>query len=173
MPDLKLVLGLSALNQENSSAFQVMKKSFLFDNTSLFAGFEVMMPLSKFQEKANMSEALAEHAKGVAMSSYMRSQLQLQWLNNCSQFKELENIVKLREENVSKQTERATLDERRYLLGRIPLLQIIQSGDEATNSHLQLSESQVELKLSAWRMTKASGQLRKSLEKLQKVISSQ
>ena len=167
LPDVQLKFGLSAAHREDSSAFNVMKKSLSFEDTSGFIGLQFGMPLSRFKEKADLSEVLAEYARSTTMLSILRTQLQVQWANDCSGFKQLKDIVKLRYENLEKQRRRASLDERRYRLGRISLLEIIQSGDEATNAYLRWNESQVELKLSAWRMLQASGRLRELLTQLQ------
>ena len=167
LPDVQLKVGLSAANREDASAFNVMGRSLSFENTSGFIGLQFGMPLSKFREKADLSEVLAKYARSMAMLSILRTQIQVQWMNDCSRFKQLKDIVKLRYENLGKQRQRASLDERRYRLGRIPLLQIIQSVDEATNSYLLWNESQVELKLNAWRMLRASGRLRELLTKFQ------
>ena len=77
-----------------------------------------------------------------AITSFLHGQDQIQWINNCSYFKHLKNVINLRYENLKKQRERNTLDERRYRLGRMTLLEIIQSGDEAINSQLLWDQSQ-------------------------------
>lgn len=167
LPDLQVVLGLSAINQANTSASETLKNSLSFKNTGAFVGLQLDVPLSHFKAKADFSTALADHSMALASLSFFQGQLKTQWQNECAEFQQLKDVVRLREENHKLQEERATLDERRYRLGRIPLLQIIQSGDEAINSYLQLNASQIELKLSAWRMTQASGQLKKSLKELE------
>ena len=168
LPELQLSLGLSSRSRENSSAFDVMKNSLTFDNKpSAFIGLEFDMPLSHFREKAELSEVLAKHVEASTMVSFFHGQNQVQWINNCSYFKHLKNVINLRYENLKKQRERNSLDERRYRLGRMSLLEIIQSGDEAINSQLLWDQSRVDFKLNSWKMQQASGQLREVIMQMQ------
>ena len=173
LPNLQLKFGLSTFNRRNSSTFDVMKRSLTFENTSGFIGLEFDMPLSHFREKADLSEILANYVRATTMASYFHEQNQIQWINNCSYFKHLKNVINLRYDNLKKQRERNTLDERRYRLGRMTLLEIIQSGDEAINSHLLWNQSRVDLKLNAWKMQQASGQLRQLITQIQVQLEQQ
>ena len=164
LPNLQLTLGLSSINREGSSSFE---------SPSGFIGLEFDMPLSHFREKAELSENLAGYAKASAITSFLQGQDQIQWVNNCSYFKHLKDVINLRYENLKKQKERNTLDERRYRLGRMTLLEIIQSGDEAINSQLLWDQSRVELKLNSWRMQQASGQLRNLIQQMQPQLEQQ
>ncbi len=164
LPDLQLTLGLSSTSREDSSTFEKPTGSI---------GLAFEMPLSHFKEKAELSETLANYAKASAITSFLHGQDQIQWINNCSYFKHLKNVINLRYENLKKQRERNSLDERRYRLGRMSLLEIIQSGDEAINSQLLWDQSQVDLKLNSWQMQQASGQLRQFITKIQAQLEEQ
>ena len=164
LPNLQLTLGLSSINREGPSSFESPRG---------FIGLEFDMPLSHFREKAELSENLAGYAKASAITSFLQGQDQIQWTNNCSYFKHLKDVIDLRYENLKKQRERNTLDERRYRLGRMSLLEIIQSGDEAISSELLWNQSRVDLKLNSWKMQQASGKLRGLIEQMQTSLEKQ
>jgi len=64
------------------------------------------------------------------------------------------------------QKERAQLEERRFRIGRVPTLTVIQAGDDATEAEINLSQSEIERRLAAWQVKRLAKDLEAYIKSL-------
>ena len=139
-----------------------------WNHDGYYIGVSLSFPLSRFREKAEMSEALTQSAKASAMNEFAKSNLKTQWLNSCHDLFRLAKTLDRHKEALSKQSERVRLEERRYSVGRGSLLQVIQAGDEASFADINVTTSRVDFRRKSWEVKKLNGDVSAYLEALEK-----
>ncbi len=139
------------------------------DHPGWSLGITLSLPLEGFAEKAALHTAIADQIKASAELSIQRKRTQLEWVNLCSNLNRLHKNYALLEEAFKNQIERERLEEKRFVLGRVQTLFVIQAGDDATSAELAFRNSEVELRLVAWQMRKLLGRIPRYLEEELKI----
>jgi hypothetical protein len=70
------------------------------------------------------------------------------------------------EKNWRDQTRRAQLEDSRFSMGRSPILNVVQAGDDATTSETQYRQAQAQAHLTAWQVQKLADGFREYLTSL-------
>jgi len=112
-------------------------------------GLQVSYPLDSPLEESDRREAAVNQIKASRSLQESKDQLQLTWMSLCERLETLDNKVSEYKLSVSQQSERERLESRRFNIGRVPLINVIQSGDDQTRARLNLLQSQAQLQLTA------------------------
>lgn len=127
-------------------------------------GLELSFPFGFKAEKAAEQSARANKIMQEALWSQAKDNHEVDWLNRCGNLKRLSKAHRELSSAKAKQTKRASLEERRFRLGRTPTLNVIQAANDATRSSLTLSQLTVEQSLKAWEVKRQAGQLKNYLK---------
>lgn len=168
LPDVKLVGQYFANGLDDESGTKSNDDALEMKDKGWFVGASLEFPLGRFQQKAELSRALANKYRAEALSSMESSRLKTDWINLCHDLYRLRESVEFRRKASSNQNERAKLEDQRFSVGRSGVLQVIQAGDDATGAELELAQAQVELRRASWRIQKSKDQVVPYLEQLEK-----
>jgi len=130
------------------------------------ASLNVSIPLSRYAEKAQTSLAATELERAEALSEKTKRTLDVEWKNACQDLFRLKTATSKLTISLKGQLTRVSLDENRFKIGRLPVIPVIQTGDDATRTHFALQTTNVKYHLSAWRVLKLAGKLETSLDVL-------
>ncbi len=161
---LELASSLNGIDQGNyGTAWGEVSSS---EHPSHSVGLKFSMPLSFYAERAQVHNQLGEVMKAEAQLTQARSQVETVWINTCLNLHRVVSKISKWEEALKNQRQRLRLEEVRFRNGQIPLLNVIQAGDEVTVAELNLFGSLMESRLLAWKVKRYSGDLNVYLEKL-------
>lgn len=167
-PDLQLVGQYFSNGLDEDQSSNSLDDATAFDNTGWYIGGTLSFPLGRYSEKSDLASATATAAKAEAMSTFYGSRLETLWGNECQELYRLRDAVRMRARALGKQAERVRLEEKRFSVGRGTLLGVIQAGDDATLSDIDLRKSEVSMRLKAWDILKLKNQIPGYLEQLEK-----
>lgn len=155
-PDLRLVgsLGANGIDPDGSTAF----KDTLDLKTPYWSiGLQLNFPLGFHGPRASQIEASVESIRAEAMASQTKDQVRVEWKNTCADLARLKSSVALMKDAVAKQAERIKLEEERFRLGRSSTLQVIQAGDDYSETLIGYRGLTMQLKLVAWKLRIQTG----------------
>lgn len=148
-PSLELVGSYSVNsvdNTERSSTFsEVGDREF----PAWSVGLQVSYPIGNSLQEAQYRQAFVDYTQSSNRLQEAKDQLELTWISLCERLQVLKKKTTEYEESVQRQTKRETLESRRFNLGRVPLLNVIQSGDDQTRARQNLLQAQANLQLTA------------------------
>lgn len=159
LPDLYLGLKLSsnAITPDNKT--QAFTNSLQNKNKGLFIELGLSIPLEKFKEKSQLAKKLMKKNISQRRLSALKKTLQAEWTNECLQLSRLIKKKKVLKQIKFMQKQRATLEEKRFRIGKVTVFNIIQAGLDASISKLAFKEAEVQLRLSSWKILKMDSQL--------------
>ncbi len=153
-PQLKLIGSLSSQALDEDKLTGPYSEVSKLDYPTWVVGLQLQMPLSRFAAKAKLREKHAELERSEALLFQERDLLKTNWINTCSLLFKLGESRVLLEKSVTQQKTRFELETERFKYGRIPLMTVIQAGDDVTQAELSLSQNEVEERIAAWRVRK-------------------
>ena len=131
-------------------------------------GLTLKFPLFNHERKAAVKEAKANRIRATAIELQTRDTLRLNWINGCSKFHQLQDSYLKLYKAFTNQKQRVKLEEKRFGLGRIPTINVIQAGDDATTAEITMQQAEVERRIAAWEVARLSGDLEKYIKRLDK-----
>lgn len=165
-PQLDLSLSYSANGIDPDSRGTTVDETFSGENPAWSAGVKLTLPLDKFRERANLQRELSTFRQLSYQASSVESDLKVEWLNACNNLSSWRKKLTRLKGDQKSQRKRSSLEERRFRLGRGNLLNVIQAGDEVANVELEKSIAEVEVRKSAWKIIRLSGESSKVLKRL-------
>lgn len=163
-PSLQLGLGLESNGIDTQSRGTSAEESLRVFHPAWKAGLTLTVPLANSPAEATLEMAKANKLRADALSSLTQTSKGLNWDNLCHEFFDLQNSHKKLTEAFKNQQRRLDLEEKRFSLGRSPTLQVIQAGDDATQSEQELRRSEVQRRIVAWRVLQLTGTIKSYLE---------
>lgn len=157
-PSLKLY-GSYFLNGINEAASESSTETFSADHPGWSLGLSLSLPLEFSLQKAELSEATGKKMQAQALKNNTKDELHLSWLNECANLERLVETQKDAKKAFQSQNLRADLEEKRFRLGRSSTLNVIQAGDDETDSKIFLYATEVQLRLSAWKILEIDSQI--------------
>lgn len=158
LPDVRLQ-GNYVANAIDGSPRQTWRDAGNLDNPAWTAGINVSFPIQNRAQKAQVISAHIELDQSKTRLNLLKSNLEVQWRNICQQ---LNNKIKNRDilkVMNAKNQKRASLDTRRFEVGRIKAFQWVQSEDDEALSFLRLQQAEVEVRTLSWEIFKQTGHL--------------
>jgi outer membrane protein TolC len=167
-PDLRLQANLTA-NGIDAQASETIKEMSKFSNPGLNVGLSLNFPVQNNQIKSQLILAQIEISQAKTNLSLIENNLNVRWRILCNNLKQkLTNIERFKKINETN-SQRVSIDNRKFRLGRIKAFQWVQTEDDEAASYLKLQQSEIEVRLIAWEIEKISGKLAKQIEGIVKV----
>lgn len=164
-PTLSLNLGLisNGIDDDSSPTFP---EFYQIKHPAWSIGLVFSVPFSHSAELAEAHESLSNQIRSEALASQAKTDLQTQWINGCTAFQRWVTSTRLLQTAYEHQQERLRLEERRFRIGRAPTINVIQAGDDATRSELDLRNAEMESRISAWEVRKLAGKIEGYLKEI-------
>jgi len=164
-PDLELQAGFvnNGIDASRDVSFDEVKRN---HHPSFSIGVVFSMPLEMSAEKAQVSASIAEQVKAEAATSQAKGQLKTDWINECKNFERLQASHIDLEQAYHDQQKRTSLESRRFQVGRTTTFNVIQAGDDATQAELLYFSSDLQRRLSAWRLLRLTSKMQIHLEQM-------
>lgn len=155
-PNLTLGVSLESngVDEKSGETFSEMAS---VDHPNWGIGLNLSFPLSRHQQRAELQQATANRDRAETQASQASSDLKVNWINACSDLSRLNRALELRDRSYKEQAERVRLEERRFRIGKVPLLNVIQAGDDLTAAEIALKNTEVETRTAAWRVKQLYG----------------
>ncbi|MCB0349917.1 MAG: TolC family protein [Bdellovibrionales bacterium] len=157
-PELKLT-GSYFLNGIDSQSNKSTSQAFDRDFPGWTVGLTLSFPIEFSQQKAELSEAIAKKAQAEALKNDANDDRNLSWLNECANLERLVTTLSDAHISYKNQNLRADLEEKRFRLGRSSTINVIQAGDDETDSQIFLYSTEVALRLTAWKVLELDSQI--------------
>lgn len=167
-PDLSLkgsLINNAVLSDSTDDLSARWRDTFTARNPYWQVGVELRIPLDRYAQKAQAAVAVSERDRLEAIRDQEAALLRVNWLNACSDLNRWVQAVRSLKSSLISQRERQGLEEQRYRQGRIQALNVIQAGDDLTNTELSLREAEVQLRLKTWDVRRMSGLIPATVQK--------
>lgn len=169
-PDLEFRAMLSA-NGVDPAMSPTLSETVKLENPAWNLGFQFVLPLDSYVEKANALSALTSQIQAEAQASQARADLKTNWIAGCTDLHRAEQSYRARKEAHDSQRKRAGIEESRFRIGRAGILQVIQAADDATFAQVNLAISEIERRNAAWRVRRLANQIQGYLTQLKATAS--
>ncbi|OQW53417.1 MAG: hypothetical protein A4S09_07395 [Proteobacteria bacterium SG_bin7] len=134
-----------------------------------YAGMLVFkMPLNNYAGEAQVRQAMALRDINEAKASQAKNAFESDWMTTCDQLMNWKEKVNSLKQVLGNQKERVALEESRFRFGRVPLMNVIQSGDDETDAQINYNNAQIQFRLTAWKIKRMTGLAKTYLEGLAK-----
>lgn len=163
-----LSLNASIINNgvDTTDASNTYTEAFGFKFPAYTVGVSVVVPLGASGDKAALLSQFSEQERSEALASKAASDAEVEWINACADLKRLGESIKLSQQSFEDQDRRLKLEQDRYQLGRISLVNYMLAGDDAIRAELGYKETLWRRKLVAWRIQRLDGKAKEFLERL-------
>lgn len=148
-PSLDLVGSYSVNSVDNTNRSDTFSEVSDREFPAWSVGLQVSYPLGNPLQEAEYRQAFVDHTQSSNRLQEAKDQLELTWVSLCDRLKILERKTKDHAASLKQQEQRERLESRRFNLGRVPLLNLIQSGDDQTRARQNLLQAQANLQLTA------------------------
>ncbi len=163
-PDLDLVMKVGANNIAPNSSDTVSE--FSSGKYPIYGvGVELTLPLGMDSTQAERRSAAVDMIRAEASQSIEQDSWLLAWQNGCRDLLRLVEAQEILKEALNKQNQREKLEEERFQLGRANTLQVIQAGDDRSASEQSLWATEIQLRLTAWKLEGLNGTLEDRFKK--------
>lgn len=162
-PDLELQ-GRYYFNSIEDSRSKTTSEIQKRDHDAWSVGLNLTIPLQFNAEKALLSKSLSEYTQAYAGHSLAKDQNRVDWVNLCSHLETLKQNLLNSENALQNQQRRLRLEEQRFRIGRIPVFNVIQAGDDLTESEVLHENRKVQLRIVAWEILRKSNQIKQVVE---------
>lgn len=165
-PDLKLGVGLSA-NSVSAPTGTTLEELFSAKFPSVGINLTLSVPLGNALGKSKLQQAKASLIRREAEHGISADQVKVRWRNHCEDLYRLGQNIDWLTDALKMQTEREKLEDERFSIGRSNTIQVIQAGDDMTDSELRLRNAEVQIRLTAWKIRRLSGDVLKTIANLE------
>lgn len=128
-------------------------------NVSASVSLGVSLELGMHRQRANLADSIKQKQLALLSIDQVQTELQVNVLNACNDLDRLINKEKSLQKIHRQQSERIALQEERFRIGQIDVLQIVQASNDLIASDLQSKETIQELGLIVWKIRKLDGSL--------------
>ncbi len=159
MPELNLALTAKFNGIDEQSKAETMSEVFSAKHPSYFVGLEFKVPLGSAGDKATLYREVSNQRMLSASADQAVTDVEVQLINQCLRLNALINTLEKNIEIAKTQETRATLEQKRFENGRINLLQVNSAEQDAVSAEVTAQNNQIQLRLAAWQIFRASGAL--------------
>jgi len=168
-PDLQLKASIIG-NGVDTSGSPTWSESSSLKHPAWSVGGFLSFPIGFHAEKAKRTIAIADHIRAEAQQTRAQDELSSLWLNNCSEYNQKVKAVSQFGEALSFQIERSKLEEARFKIGRASLLQVIQAGDDQTQTQSSFNQVQIAQRALEWKIKYIANQISSTLDKIKETL---
>ena len=120
---------------------------------------QAKIPLGATQEEAQAQLARTQAIRADALNTREKDMQTVEIQNRCLALLQLNEAYVKSTEIFHAQDRRHSLEDQRFKIGRSSLTQVVIASDDRVTAELQLKRSEVERRLSAWRVFELDGRL--------------
>ena len=128
-------------------------------NVSASVSLGINIELGMHMQRANLADSFKQKQIALLSIDQAQTEFHVDILNTCN---DLDRLIS-KEKNLRKiylqQSERIALQEERFRIGQIDVLQIVQASNDLITAELRLKETSQELGLTVWKIRKMDGSL--------------
>lgn len=168
-PDLELKLSAASNGIDTASRSPTFDEVRDYSHPAYYLGVQFSMPLLSHGEEANYRKTIAEKMRSEAGARIAESNLKLNWLSSCSTLQRWKTTLMQLKEARENQSRRAKLDERRFEIGRTPILSVVQAGEDAANADLNYRSGEIEARMEAWHVLRLNDGFSSKIKQLAKM----
>jgi len=150
-PSLQLQ-GAWKVNGIDQDKSETWKETFEGKHPAWTMAVNLNIPLENYSQKAELLTAISQKDRTGALLSKAMGDQKVDWINQCTNLSRLIESKKLTLLTRKKQFERARLEEKRFVLGRTAVLNVIQAGDDATQADFRLRQVEIDLRKVSWKI---------------------
>ena len=165
-PETYLGVKLTTNGVDPDSGNSALKTSLENQNQGVFVELGFSMPLGNYNNKASLVKAGIKDQMAQTQLSIIKENIKTSWENQCTNLLRLLTKRKDMRATYKLQKKRAQLDERRFRIGRLPAFNAIQAANDSAFAHLNLKQTEVDLRLVSWDILRMQGRLADHLKKL-------
>ncbi|MDZ4661439.1 MAG: TolC family protein [Pseudomonadota bacterium] len=167
-PQLQLNLIMGSNGVDSIDAGESLNEAFSGTHPNYTAMLALKVPWDNYQAKAQALQAFSQKGTNEAKYKDSISRFEIDWMNQCEQLRHWQEKVTELRDVMNDQRSRLVLEESRFRVGRVPLINLIQAGDDQTDAEVNLARAEVEYRLTSWRIRHLSGLLKSYLDQLGK-----
>lgn len=169
-PDLELGLSVGG-NAQNTNSGSGLSEFFSVQHPRWAVTAKFKMPFEFSADRSRVQTASADAMRAEAAASQAAGQFRTDWLNACSNLKQLQESLTALQASFETQKRRLALDDRKFRLGRISLLSLLITDDDATATESAFNAAQVNTRLAAWRVLRLAGAYPEQIQKIREASS--
>lgn len=166
LPEVYLGLKLSSNAVSNNDKLQAFTDSLQNKNQGLFVELGVSIPLGNYEGKSKLAQEYMNKNISQRRLSSLKKTLTVDWKNECLNLLRLIKKKKQLKWVKFMQKQRATLEKKRFRIGKVPVFNNIQAGLDSALADIAFKQSKVHLRLSAWKILTMNSQLITYITKL-------
>lgn len=166
LPSVDLVGSYSVNAVDPNDRSQTVEEVLDKDFPAWSVGLRVSYPIGSPTESAAYTKALVEHSQTQNKLQEAKDQMDLTWISLCDRLDIFSRKTKEYKEATNQQSQRENLESKRFNLGRVPLLNVIQSGDDHTRSRQNLIMAEAGRELTALQILAIDRQLYTRIERV-------
>lgn len=166
LPSLDLVGSYSLNAVDPNDRSQTVDEVLAKDFPAWSVGLRVSYPIGSPAESAAYTKALVEHSQTQNKLQEAKDQMDLTWLSLCDRLDIFSRKTQEFKEATDQQSQRERLESKRFNLGRVSLLNVIQSGDDYTRSRQNLIMAQAGRELTSLQILSIDRQLYTRIERV-------
>lgn len=151
-PDLELKGALATNGIDSASAGRAFSEAARGSHPAWTVGLQLKLPLGNEAARSARLSALSTHLRAEAAESDEAAQDRLLWKNTCLDLRRLDEAHRKIAEARDHQARRASDEEKRFAIGRVPTLAVVEAADDADQVELALRRQEVVLRLAAWKV---------------------
>ena len=165
-PDLYMGLRVTSNGVDSAQSDVAFENSLKNENQGIFVEMGVSIPLGNYKAKSELAQSAMNETLSRLRFSSAKSAFQVNWRNECLNLKRLQKKRREMRSVAKMQKERSRLEEKRFRIGQIPVFNMIQAGNDAALAQLALKQSEMEVRLSSWKILKLQGKLAGYLQQI-------
>ena len=166
LPELNLVGSVAYNAIDNTNSTDTISDATNGENPAWTLGLNLTIPFSFDSEKASYLQAYSDQVRNTSQYNSAKDDLRVAWMNDCSGLDSLLESNKRAKIAFNKQRQRERLERKRFGLGRIPVFNYIQAGDDAAEAERAYSQQQVMLRQLSWQILRNASQINDIMKKL-------
>lgn len=159
LPEVFLNLKFKSNTINKDTKIQNLKNSLINKNRGFALELGLSVPLERYKEKSQLAQAQMTKSILQRHLSSLKKTLKINWKNECLNLLRL--IEKKKELKSVKfmQQQRANLTEKHFRIGKSVVFNTVQAGIEATLAKLAFKKTEIDVRLSAWKILKMNSTL--------------
>ncbi len=151
-PDLELQGVLRTNGIDSANTGRAFSEAVRGSHPAWTVGLQLKLPLENQAARSARLTALSTRLRAEAADSDETAQDRLNWKNTCLDLRRLDEARRKIAEARDHQARRASDEEERFAIGRVPTLAVVEAADDADEVELALRRQEVGLRVAAWKV---------------------
>ncbi|MGE0614824.1 MAG: TolC family protein [Bacteriovoracia bacterium] len=158
-PEAQLLLAVSP-NGISNTLGSSFSEGFTTQHLAWTASVGLNFPIMNYAAEAEVRNAIVNRERVESIAASAKRDMRVRWINQCDDTRRLVDSTRKLQQAFDNQLLRVQLDEDRFKIGKVPLLSVIQAGDDATYAEGDLRQTELEMRLAHWKLTRLAGKVK-------------